>query len=405
MTGKLSPLRIVTIFGTRPEAIKLAPVIKELQKYPEHFEVVIIVTAQHRYMLDQVLKLFSITPDEDLNIMLHDQSLFQITILSLQGLENVLQHYKPDLVMVQGDTTTVFAASLASFYLKIPVAHVEAGLRTEDKYNPFPEEMNRRLTSIITDLHFAPTEIARQNLIDNGISEEKIFLTGNTITDALMDILDKVEDYAHPILKNIAPEVDKILLVEAHRRENLGEPMENICNALENLSKEFPKIGIIFSVHKNPNVEKTVRTKLSGKKRIYLVEPMEYPTLVNLQKRSYIILTDSGGIQEEAPSLGKPVLVLRKVTERPEGIKAGVAKLVGTDPQKIYYEASRLIKDRDYYQEMSKISNPYGDGKASQRIKEAILYYFGQRKKKPESFIAFQDTMKSENKDRKYLSG
>ncbi len=377
-------LKILTIFGTRPEAIKLAPVVKLLDKTPG-VRSRVVVTAQHRQMLDQVLSLFAIKPHADLDIMLHDQTLFEITTRSLLGLEHLLVREKPDLVLVQGDTTTTFAASLAAFYHKFAIGHVEAGLRTLDKYNPFPEEMNRRITTVLADLHFAPTRLAEKNLLRSGISKKQIFLTGNTVTDALKEILKKGTSHAHPILKSFKGR-EKILLVEAHRRENLGKPMENICTALSRLVQDFPNLSVIFSVHKNPRVRETVYKVLKGQERIHLVEPMDYPTLVNLQKRAYLILTDSGGIQEEAPSLGKPVLVLRKTTERPEGVKAGVAKLVGTEPGKIYHEAMTLITSKEQYEKMSKKANPYGDGRAAERIVEAILYYFGKRKKPPSPF-------------------
>lgn len=377
-------ITVLTIFGTRPEAIKLAPVVKELEKTPG-VKSRVVVTGQHRQMLDQVLELFQIKPDADLDIMLHDQTLFQITSRALLGLEKLLEKEKPDLVLVQGDTTTTFAAALASFYHKIPVGHVEAGLRTHDKYDPFPEEMNRRLTTSLADLHFAPTAWAKDNLSKSGVSDDKIFLTGNTVTDALQGIVEKSAAYAHPVLGEFNHHC-RILLVEAHRRENLGKPMENICDALSRLIETYPDLRLVFSVHKNPRVRETVYGKLENKERIHLVEPMDYPTLVNLESKSYLILTDSGGIQEEAPSLGKPVLVMRKTTERPEGVTAGVARLVGTDAQTIFEEASRLIVDKTAYEKMSRTANPYGDGKASERIVKAILYFFGKEKNRPPSF-------------------
>jgi UDP-N-acetylglucosamine 2-epimerase (non-hydrolysing) len=377
-------LNIVTIFGTRPEAIKVAPVVKALENTPG-IRSRVVVTGQHRQMLDQVLSLFEIKPHADLNIMIPDQTLFQITTRSLLGLEALLKKEKPHLVLVQGDTTTAFASALAAFYHQIPIGHIEAGLRTEDKYNPFPEEMNRRLITVLADLHFAPTRWAKANLLKSGVPESKIFLTGNTVTDALLSIQKKAEAFAHPILKSFNHKA-KILLVEAHRRENLGKPMENICEALAKLAKDFQDLHLVFSVHKNPRVRETVFKKLKDKERIHLVEPMDYPTLVHLQSRAYLILTDSGGIQEEAPSLGKPVLVMRKTTERPEGIKAGVAKLVGTDAKKIYEETAWLLKNKRAYETMSKKANPYGDGKAAQRIVQAILYFFEKRKKPPTPF-------------------
>lgn len=379
-------ITVATIFGTRPEAIKLAPVILEMAKYPETIKLRIIVTAQHRQMLDQVLSLFNIIPHEDLNIMSHNQTLFQITTKSLTGLEALLAHDRPDLVLVQGDTTTVFASALAAFYHKIPIGHVEAGLRTNDKYNPFPEEMNRRLATVLTDLHFAPTYKAREHLLANGVLNSQIFLTGNTITDALEQIRKIARDHPHPILTRKELKDYRILLIEAHRRENLGEPMESICKALIKITETFKDVAIIFSVHKNPRVRETVFKILEGKERIYLVDPVDYPTLINLEMRSYLILTDSGGIQEEAPSFGVPVLVLRKTTERPEGIEAGVAKIVGTDTEKIFNEASSLLSDKAYYSTMRQVSNPYGDGQAARRIIEAILYYFNMRPARPDEF-------------------
>lgn len=383
-------ISVAAIFGTRPEAIKLAPVIKELEKYPEHISSRIIVTAQHRQMLDQVLSLFKITPHDDLNIMQHDQTLFQITTRSLSGLESLLEKNRPDIILVQGDTTTVFASSLAAFYHKIAVGHVEAGLRTDDKYNPFPEEMNRRLTTVLADLHFAPTVLARKHLVSNGVLPEKIFLTGNTITDALEAIRPIAKNHPHPVLKNETLKNKKILLVEAHRRENLGKPMESICQALDKIVNSFSDVAVVFSVHKNPRVRETVFELLSNKERIFLVDPMDYPTLVNLEMNSYLILTDSGGIQEEAPSFGVPVLVLRKTTERPEGIDAGAAKLTGADCDRIYNEASRLIADNRYYASMRQVANPYGDGQAARRIVQAILHHFKLRSELPDEFTLSQ---------------
>lgn len=377
-------LKIVTIFGTRPEAIKLAPVIQALGQTSGVISRV-VVTGQHRQMLDQVLSLFGIKPNIDLDIMLHDQTLFEITTRALLGLERLLVKEKPDLILVQGDTTTTFAASLAAFYNKFAIGHVEAGLRTLDKYNPFPEEMNRRLTTVLADLHFAPTRLARKNLLSCGVPKNKIFLTGNTVTDALRGILKKAKSYSHPVLQLMKGRT-RFLLVEAHRRENFGKPMEEICQALLRIVSAHPKIHVVFSVHKNPRVQEPVYSILKGKERVHLLDPVDYPTLIHLQHKSYFILTDSGGIQEEAPSLGKPVLVLRQTTERPEGIKAGVAKLVGTDADKIYWEAAKLLMDEGLYRKMSRTANPYGDGKAARRIVEAILYYFGKRKSKPRDF-------------------
>lgn len=379
-------ISIATIFGTRPEAIKLAPVIQELAKYPDIIKSRIIVTAQHREMLDQVLSLFKIVPHEDLNIMQHNQTLFQITTRALSGLEPVLAKNRPDIILVQGDTTTVFASALAAFYHKIAVGHVEAGLRTSDKYNPFPEEMNRRLATTLSDLHFAPTEQARRHLLSNGVSPDRIFLTGNTITDALEQIRKIAPDYSHPILKEKDIHGKRILLVEAHRRENLGAPLKSICFSLLKLVNAFKDIAVIFSVHRNPRVMETVYGTLSGHERIYLVEPMDYPTLVDLEMKSYLILTDSGGIQEEAPSFGVPVLVLRKTTERPEGIETGAAKLAGTDEEDIFNEAASLLSDKKKYAAMKQTANPYGDGQAARRTVEAIFYHFKIRPAPPDEF-------------------
>jgi UDP-N-acetylglucosamine 2-epimerase (non-hydrolysing) len=371
----MKKIKIITIFGTRPEAVKMAPVVSALNDFPHEIISKVLVTAQHREMLDQCLNFFSIKPDYDLDIMQERQSLSDITCRALTGVEEILKEEKPDMVLVQGDTTTVFSASLAAFYQKIKVGHVEAGLRTDDIYNPFPEEINRRLASVICNLHFAPTIQAKKNLLNCGINSG-IFITGNTVIDALFSILNLTEEKDY-LPSYISQNKNRIIFVETHRRENWGEPMENICKALLNLINDYEDTEIVFPVHRNPVVRETVYPLLEGHNRIHLIEPMDYPALINLQKKSFIILTDSGGIQEEAPSMGKPVLVLRRTTERPEGVQRGTAKLVGTDRDNIYKEASRLLYDHDEYNRMSKAINPYGDGQSAGRIVDAIRYYFG----------------------------
>ena len=361
--------KILFVFGTRPEAIKLAPLIQKLNK-EEDFVVKICVTAQHRMMLDQVLRFFSIVPDYDLNIMQENQSLFYITTEALIKIENVLDVFLPDLVIVQGDTSTTLVASLAAFYKKIKVAHVEAGLRSFNKFSPFPEEMNRVLTSRLTDFHFAPTQRAMKNLLKEGI-KENIWVVGNTAIDALFLTLNLIErsknNFERSYFGFLNPN-KKIILVTTHRRENFGEPLFNICSALKEIVRKFDNVEVVFPVHPNPNVKDTVYSLLSKENGIKLIPPLEYPYFTWLMKKAYIILTDSGGIQEEAPSLGKPVLVLRNVTERVEGIEAGTAKLVGTDKNKILEAVEELLLDREAYDKMSKAVNPYGDGKASFRI-------------------------------------
>ncbi|MCS7179003.1 MAG: UDP-N-acetylglucosamine 2-epimerase (non-hydrolyzing) [Anaerolineae bacterium] len=365
------PLKVALIVGTRPEAIKLAPVALLMRQMPEAFHPVLIATAQHREMLDQVLTLFDLQPDYDLNIMRPDQSPFEVTAGILTRLRSILQAEGPDLVMVQGDTNSAFAGALAAFYHRIPVAHVEAGLRTYDKYQPFPEEINRRLVSVLADWHFAPTDRARKNLLREGTPPERIFVTGNTVVDALQMILSHPSPPLPAFVTQLAPE-QRLLLVTAHRRENWGQPLRRICAALRILAQRFPEVSLAFSVHPNPNVQNTVRQELRDVPRIHLLEPVPYPAFVHLMARSYLILTDSGGIQEEAPSLGKPVLVLREVTERPEGVEAGVLKVVGTDVDRIVSEAACLLTDEMAYREMAQQRNPYGDGRAAARIVEIL---------------------------------
>lgn len=368
-------LKVLTIFGTRPEAIKLAPVIIELRKNSDQFVSKVCVTAQHREMLDPFLKLFHIQPDYDLDIMKSNQTLFDITIRALDRLKDVLEAEQPDLVLVQGDTTTAFVAALAAFYLKIPIGHVEAGLRTLDKYRPFPEEMNRRLISHLADLHFAPTLRAQANLLVEGIPLNRIFVTGNTVVDAILLILNytKDQDVLPPSLAEISPN-RKLILVTAHRRESFGQGLENICLALRRIIQEVPDVEIVYPVHMNPNVRAVVFRVLKGIERVHLLEPLDYVTFVHLMARSHLILTDSGGIQEEAPTLKKPVLVLRETTERPEAIEVGAAKLVGTDPMRIVKEVLRLLRNPEEYNRMAHAGNPFGDGHAAQRIVEILLH-------------------------------
>ncbi|MFA7467867.1 MAG: UDP-N-acetylglucosamine 2-epimerase (non-hydrolyzing) [Desulfotomaculaceae bacterium] len=379
--------KILTIFGTRPEAIKMAPLIKELQKYPEDISCRVVVTAQHREMLDQVLTLFEITPDYDLDIMHTGQTLFDITGRALSGLEKILVNEKPDLVLVHGDTTTTCTAALASFYLQAPIGHVEAGLRTHNKYSPFPEEMNRRITGVLADLHFAPTAEAAGNLRAESVPREKVFITGNTVIDALLSTVDTGYRFRDPILRQIDFANKRILLVTTHRRENLGQPLRQVYGALRSLVEEFPDVEIVFPVHKNPLVRSVAMEELGHIKHVHMIEPLEYQPFVNLMSRCYMVLTDSGGLQEEAPSLGKPVLVLRDTTERPEALEAGTVRLVGTAKGRIEEEGRRLLSDRDYYQKMSGAVNPYGDGKASGRIRQAILYYFGLAIERPGDYM------------------
>ena len=366
--------KIMTIFGTRPEAIKMAPIIKEIEK-DVRFESCVVVTAQHREMLDQVLETFAIKTDYDMNIMTPNQTLAAITSRSIALLDDVFDQVKPDMVLVHGDTTTTFAGALAAFYNQVAIGHVEAGLRTDDKYSPYPEEMNRQCVDRMTDLYFAPTEISKNNLLKENISEEKIYVTGNTAIDAMSTTVD--EDYVHPDLEWIKPD-ERIILLTAHRRENLGEPMRHIFKAVKRIVDEFSDIKVIYPIHMNPKVREVASEVFDGCDRIRLIEPLEVFDFHNFLNKSYIILTDSGGIQEEAPSLGKPVLVLRDTTERPEGIKAGTLKLVGTDEEVIYEETKKLLTYIDEYEKMSKASNPYGDGHASERIVDAIVKYFNK---------------------------
>lgn len=371
---------IIAVFGTRPEAIKMAPVIKKLKENTDKFQIKVCVTAQHREMLDQVLNLFDIKPDYDLNIMKDNQTLFDVTVDGLRKLEKILKKEKPDIILVQGDTTTTFVACLAAYYLKIKIGHIEAGLRTRDKFNPFPEEMNRRLTDCVTDLYFAPTEKTKENLFKEGVNESKIFITGNTVIDALLMTVEKQKgekiqkDMEQRFLNKYSILFDnrKLILVTGHRRESFGKDFENICYGLKKIAVNNNDVRIVYPVHLNPNVQQPVKKILGNTDRIHLIEPLDYFSFVWLMTQTYLIITDSGGIQEEAPTLGKPVLVMRKKTERPEGIEAGTAKLVGTDSEKIFLETMKLMDDEKLYQAIAKTVNPYGDGKASERIYEIL---------------------------------
>ena len=369
------PVKLLAVFGTRPEAIKLAPVIRELQGRST-FLTRVCVTAQHREMLDQVLDIFRIKADHDLDLMRDDQSLFQITATALEALETVVRQEEPDIVLVQGDTTTVFAATLAAYYLQTKVGHVEAGLRTHDKYNPFPEEANRRLTDSLADFCFAPTERSRENLLKEGVPGERIFVTGNTIIDALQETVRRLnapESQPHvPPELSALPRCQRIVLVTAHRRESFGRELENICWGLRKLAERNGDVCVVYPVHLNPNVREPVQRILGGVDRVVLTDPLEYTPFVWLLSRCHFTLTDSGGLQEEAPALGKPVLVMRKLTERPEGVQAGVARLVGTDTESIYREAQRLLDDPIAYEKMAQAVNPYGDGRAAGRIVDIL---------------------------------
>ncbi len=361
--------KVMTVFGTRPEAIKMAPVIKELKKVKD-IETVVAVTAQHREMLDQVLQLFDITPDYDLNLMEEKQDLYSITTGVLNGMKGILAKEQPELVLVHGDTTTTFAAALAAFYQRIPVGHVEAGLRTRNKYSPYPEEMNRTLAGRLAELHFAPTDTARENLLNEGTGSFKIWVTGNTVIDALLDTIRPDYEFGSEL-----EEIDlskRLLLVTTHRRENWGRPMREVYQALIDLVDEFPDVAVVFPVHRNPVVRDVAREMLEGRERFYLIEPLDYEPFAHLMNCSYMVLTDSGGMQEEAPSLGKPVLVLRDTTERPEALQAGTVKLVGTVREKIYNEARLLLSSRGEYEKMARAINPYGDGQAAIRIVDVI---------------------------------
>lgn len=373
--------RIMTIFGTRPEAIKMAPLVLQLKK-EEQLEPVVVVTAQHREMLDSVLETFNIQPDYDLNVMKPGQTLSQVTSRVLTGLEDIIKEVQPDMILVHGDTTTTFAGSLAAFYNEISIGHVEAGLRTWNKYSPFPEEMNRQMTGIMADLHFAPTEQAEKNLLNENKDPQSVVVTGNTAIDAMHTTID--QDYQSEIIQRHQDK--RIILLTSHRRENIGQPMENIFKAARRIVVEVEDAVIVYPMHKNPKVRDIARQYLSDHDRIELIEPLEVVDFHNFAHQSYLILTDSGGVQEEAPSLGKPVLVLRDTTERPEGVEAGTLKLAGTEEEDVYRLTKELLTDKELYQSMSIAQNPYGDGHASERICNHIRHYFGLTQTKPESF-------------------
>lgn len=380
--------KVMLVFGTRPEAIKMAPLVKEFQKYPERFKTIVCVTGQHREMLDQVLHIFEITPDYDLNIMKQGQDLYDVTARVLTGMRDVLKEAQPDVVLVHGDTTTSTAAALAAFYQQIPVGHVEAGLRTHNIYSPWPEEMNRQITGRIATYHFAPTPLSRQNLLAEGVKEEQITVTGNTVIDALYMVVDKIKQdksldiELETLLKNAGYDVNrlvdgkKLVLITGHRRENFGDGFIHMCKAIKDLTQKYPEVDFVYPMHLNPNVRKPIHEvfgeNLSNLGNMFFIEPLEYLSFVYLMEKSTIVLTDSGGIQEEAPGLGKPVLVMRDTTERPEALDAGTVKLVGTNYNKIVCEVSELIDNQDYYNRMSKAVNPYGDGKACLRIQSFI---------------------------------
>ena len=381
--------KIMLVFGTRPEAIKMAPLVKEFQKRPNEFQTIVCVTGQHREMLDQVLHIFEITPDYDLNIMKQGQDLYDVTARVLLGMRDVLKEARPDVVLVHGDTTTSTAAALAAFYQQIPVGHVEAGLRTHNIYSPWPEEMNRQLTGRLATYHFAPTPLSRQNLLSEGVQESHIIVTGNTVIDALYMVVDKIkrdkvlDAELEKLLKQSGYDVNrlsagkKLVLITGHRRENFGDGFISMCRAIKTLTEKYPEVDFVYPMHLNPNVRKPIHEvfgeDLSGLGNMFFIEPLEYLSFVYLMEKSTIVLTDSGGIQEEAPGLGKPVLVMRDTTERPEALEAGTVKLVGTNYDKIITEVSALIEDREYYDKMSKAVNPYGDGLSSNRIVKYLL--------------------------------
>ena len=367
-------IKVMSIFGTRPEAIKMAPLIKELESRKE-IESIVCVTAQHRQMLDQVLETFKIKPDYDLDIMKQEQSLSDITCKVLYGVEEVIKKEKPNIILVHGDTTTTFASALAAFYNQVYIGHVEAGLRTNDKYRPYPEEMNRQMVDCMTDMYFAPTNLSKQNLLDENIEENKIYVTGNTVLDAMSTTVKK--NYINSELEWIK-ENERLILLTVHRRENIGEPMRRIFKAIKKIVDEFSDVKVLYPIHLNPKIRDIAHEIFNGCDRVKLIEPLEVFDFHNFINKSYIILTDSGGVQEEAPSLGKPVLVLRDTTERPEGIDAGTLKLVGTDKNNVYKETKILLTNKKEYDKMSKSSNPYGDGHASKRIVDAIMNEFGE---------------------------
>lgn len=394
----MNKIKVMSVFGTRPEAIKMAPLVKELEQ-TEQIESVVCVTAQHREMLDQVLEIFDLHPKYDLNIMQSRQTLAGITTRALTGLETVIAEEKPDIVLVHGDTSTTFAGALAAYYNQVKVGHVEAGLRTYDKYQPFPEEMNRCLTGTLTDLHFAPTALAKEHLLKENINPKDIFITGNTVIDALAHTIETAYTFHEDVLNTIDFQNKRVIAMTAHRRENLGEPLENICHAVKQIVEEFEDVEVVYAVHKNPAVTEPVHRILGDNPRIHLTEPLDLKDMHNLMSRSFLVLTDSGGLQEEVPSMGKPVLVLRNVTERPEGVEAGTLKLAGTDKQTIYEMTKTLLTDDVVYQQMAQAKNPFGDGNASKRIVQAILYTYGQIQQRPEDYIVTKNTANHTNEE------
>ena len=377
----MDKIKIMTVFGTRPEAIKMCPLVLEMRKYPDLIQPIVAVTAQHREMLDQVLALFDVKPDYDLNIMASGQTLYDITTRALMGLKQVMEEAKPDLVLVHGDTSTTFAGALAAFYAQIPVGHVEAGLRTGNKYSPYPEEMNRKLTGSLADYHFAPTSNSKENLLRENVKPELIMVTGNTVIDALQTTVQKDYSFADEELNKVLRSGKRLILMTTHRRENLGEPMRHVYRALKTAQESHPDVEAIFPVHKNPKVREIVREELGHLDSVHLIEPMDYEPFANLMARVDIVLTDSGGIQEEAPALGKPVLVLRDTTERPEAVTAGTVKLIGTGYEDVLRETNLLLDDAAHYAKMAEAANPYGDGKACARIIGRILQKKGHNVK------------------------
>ena len=373
----MKKLKIMTVFGTRPEAIKMCPVVLEMNKHTDFIEPVVAVTAQHREMLDQVMHLFNIKPDYDLNIMTQGQTLYDVTQKALEGLHHVLDEAKPDIVLVHGDTTTTFVGALAAFYSQITVGHVEAGLRTGNKYSPFPEEMNRKLTGAIADFHFAPTAISKENLLKENVDKSKIFITGNTVIDALNTTVNRGFTFEDKEVEKAVASGKRLILMTTHRRENLGEPMRHVYKALKEVLLAHKDVEAIFPMHKNPKVREVAESVLGDLEQVHLIEPMDYEPFANLMSKVDIVLTDSGGIQEEAPALGKPVLVLRDTTERPEAVTAGTVKLIGTDKEAVLRETNLLLDNKEHYKSMADACNPYGDGKAAQRIILTILEHYG----------------------------
>ena len=378
-------IRVMSVFGTRPEAVKMAPLVKVLEQ-TEGIESIVCVTAQHREMLDQVLALFNLKPQYDLDIMKQRQTLTGITTRVLEGMETVLEEAKPDIVLVHGDTSTSFVAGLAAFYKQIEVGHVEAGLRTYNRYEPFPEEMNRKLTGSLAGIHFSPTATAKENLLKEAVDETTIFVTGNTVIDALKTTVEADYTFTVEELNQIEYNNKRVITMTAHRRENLGAPLENICSAVKAIVEAFEDVEVVYAVHKNPAVREVAERILGGIDRVHLVEPLDIKDMHNLMKRSYLVLTDSGGLQEEVPSLGKPVLVLRNVTERPEGVEAGTLKLAGVEKDTIYEMTKELLTNDVLYAQMAQAKNPFGDGEASKRIADAILYHFGKTSERPEEY-------------------